>query len=108
MRRSENVGSDSIFVDAFSELNQMHCGEKVRTVSVLPCGDTFPLVQMIQTYGECVYFVAIKGISPQSALAPSSNPVDGKLSGAVLPLGCRGLPASSHRSCSSAAAVDDA
>ena len=25
---------------------------------------------MIQTYGECVYFVAIKGISPQSALAP--------------------------------------
>ncbi|CAE7569088.1 unnamed protein product [Symbiodinium sp. CCMP2456] len=48
--RSENVGSDSIFVDAFSELNQMHCGEK-----------------MIRTYGECVYFVAIKGISPQSA-----------------------------------------
>ena len=44
MRRSENVGSDSIFVDAFSELNQMHCGEKVRTVPVLPCpcGDTFP------------------------------------------------------------------
>ncbi|CAE7947758.1 unnamed protein product [Symbiodinium sp. KB8] len=48
--RSENVGSDSIFVDAFSELNQMHCGEK-----------------MIQTYGECVYFVAIKGISSRSA-----------------------------------------
>ncbi|CAE7929564.1 unnamed protein product [Symbiodinium necroappetens] len=48
--RSENVGSDSIFVDAFSQLNQMHCGEK-----------------MIQTYGECVYFVAIKGISSRSA-----------------------------------------
>ncbi|CAE8674745.1 unnamed protein product, partial [Polarella glacialis] len=58
--RSQAAGSDAVFIPAFSELNRRHCSEEV-----------------IKQKGECVYFVAVKGVSKRSDFQIAASMPDG-------------------------------
>ena len=70
MNRSEELGSDSVYIDGMGQINQRHCDVKARlragkcTVSwcVWLCSET------INEKNNCVYYVAVKGVSPSVTL----------------------------------------